>query len=234
MNKKNGFSMIEVLVASTIMITIMLMLGMLFQQTSQAWRTGRQRAEALLVARTFFGILQRDVSNAIDVNTLPTVMQEALQNAAGGLPNLQQSFSPSQIQFFTLTGTGFDNKNAEQNKQGNRALRSLTHVSYSTGGSRTETLLLPSPSADGGFEMSPSNNDRQTNLLSIRPGNVTFDVQAFTMYYLNGNSGGLPTYIMVQATTGASTNRWEIGAGSSGPDREWDTEDDIKTWTESN
>jgi Tfp pilus assembly protein PilV len=51
----SGFSMIEVLVASTIMIMIVMMLGMLFQQSSQAWRTGKQRADTYQQVRALFG-----------------------------------------------------------------------------------------------------------------------------------------------------------------------------------
>jgi len=231
--RHHGFSMIEVLVAATIMIVIMLMLGTLFQQTSQAWRTGRQRADALQKARIFFGILQRDVSAAIDVNTLPTAMREAIQQDLGGL---KQEFTTDNLSFFTLTGTGVDDINMNVNSP---SLRALTHVYYGSDGAREETVLLPL--SGGGFNN--STRARVTNFFKNQAGeeltNVKFEI------FLRDASGSVasipissteqyPAYISVYADVTATTNTWEIGAGSSGPDRIWDTDDDIKTWTNTN
>ena len=231
--RRHGFSMIEVLVASTIMIVIMLMLGMMFQQTSQAWRTGRQRADALQKARTFFGILQRDVSAAIDVNSLPLAMRQAIESGESGLPGgIEQSFTSSELQFFTLTGAGFDDLNAERGK--NNPLRSLTHVQYRTDGGRNETVLLPQ--ANGGFRVG---NSRFTNFFTSQVGEDLTGVR-FQVFALDSNGNivqnppakRFPAYVTVYAEVTAATNTWEIGARSWGPDRLPDTEDDIKTWTD--
>jgi type II secretory pathway component PulJ len=65
--------MIEVLVASTILIVLVMLLAMLFQQTSLAWRTGVKRADGYLQIRALVGAIQRDASQAIDIETLPTL-----------------------------------------------------------------------------------------------------------------------------------------------------------------
>jgi Tfp pilus assembly protein PilV len=113
----SGFSMIEVLVAATILIMIVMMLGMIFQQTSQAWRTGRHRAGTYQQVRALFGAIQRDANMAVDEKSLPE--SYILKTGKG------QNFSGT-LQFFTLTGS------SEKNKP----LRSITHVTY-TGGSRS-------------------------------------------------------------------------------------------------
>ena len=230
----DGFSMIEVLVASTIMITLMLMLGMLFQQTSQAWRTGRQRADVLIKARSFFGFLQRDVSAAIDMYTLPQAMQDALGK---DFTDLKQNFSSSELQFFTLTGSGFESLEDEKNKS-RPSLRALTHVHYTSSGSRTETVILSSQNTYGGFQQDQL-RIRNTQILNSGLVGAQLTGVQFNAYRLENNNATqtsgqipLPAYITIQAKATATTNTWEIGAASAGPDRQWDTKDDIRTWVE--
>jgi prepilin-type N-terminal cleavage/methylation domain-containing protein len=118
----SGFSMIEVLVAATILTMIVMMLGMIFQQTSLAWRTGRHRANTYEQVRALFGAIQRDASAAVDAKTLPAEI-----TSTGS-----QGFSGSSLSFFTLTGS------CEKEKP----YRAITHVSYN-GVGRTVTRFTP-------------------------------------------------------------------------------------------
>jgi prepilin-type N-terminal cleavage/methylation domain-containing protein len=93
---RHGFSMIEVMVAATILVVIVMMLGMLFQQTSVAWRTGLMRSDGYMQLRAFIGALQRDASAMIDANQIP---QSLLCN------NQKQKFESGEIRFYTMTGT---------------------------------------------------------------------------------------------------------------------------------
>ena len=61
-----GFSLIEVMVATLIMLIIVMMVGELFRQSSSAWDTGYARAEGGMVVRTVVGSIQREFSTAID------------------------------------------------------------------------------------------------------------------------------------------------------------------------
>ncbi|MCL2104623.1 MAG: hypothetical protein FWH21_06185 [Kiritimatiellaeota bacterium] len=227
--------MIEVLVASTIMIMIMMMLGMLFQQTSQAWRTGRQRAEALLKARALFGILQRDVSSAVDIYTLHPDLWPDSPNRPPALAGLDQSFNSGALRFFTLTGTGYNrDKSAFETDP---PLRSLTHVTYQ-GGTREEIRLMVTD--QGGVQRAYSAPAMQ--LLSQNLGGQALTLNGFDFHYLDtgvGGAGRFPSVIIVKARATASTDTVEIGAGSAGPNRKWgkepgdpDGKDDIKTWTD--
>jgi len=227
--KRSGFSMIEVLVASTIMIMIVMMLGTLFQQTSQAWRTGRQRADSLLKARALFGILQKDMSTAIDIKTLPKALETELKTLDG---ELTQKFDGNEIRFFTLTGTGYD-RDAKAS-DGKPPLRSLTHVTYNRGdGTRKEIKLIAVDG--GGFEKAFEQNAAQ--LLSASMGGQSLNISSWR-FSLDGNlvntvpSTRFPDYIMINANALATSSTYEVGAGSAGPDKEWGTRDDIKTWTD--
>ncbi len=123
----SGFSMIEVLVAATILTMIVMMLGMIFQQTSLAWRTGRHRANTHEQVRALFGAIQRDASMAVDEKSLP---KEAV--TMGG-----QSFNGASLSFYTLTG-----RCEKDNPR-----RSITHVAYS-GVNRTVTRFKPDMSPE--------------------------------------------------------------------------------------
>lgn len=206
-----GFSMVEVLVASTILVVIVMMLAMLFQQTGLAWRTGVQRADAFVQLRSLVGALQRDAAAAIDEREIPTELRAKL----GG----SQRFS-GDLQFYTLTGTGFP-------ETGNTPYRTLTYVTYGTDGLRTERKLK----ADGTAEPATSFNVMTTASRSIDPSKPSITVGDFDDYYASGmNSAGLPLYVRVQASVRPSGYTLDIGAASAGPDKTWGTRDDIRTW----
>lgn len=223
----SGFSMIEVLVASTIMLMIVLMLGMLFQQSSLAWRTGKQRADTYQQVRAIFGAIQRDASAAIDQNALPPSLVKAL--GCG-----DQSFSGS-LAFYTLTGTGFDNVN---NDPQGTPLRALTFVTYS-GAFRTVQTFLPQPG--GGFRPG------QPQAGAIVSANINgarvelTDIQAFNdPLAAAAGANPFPAYVTVSAKVNTKgVKSFDVGAASGGPDRTLGrgpddllSRDDIKTWVE--
>jgi type II secretory pathway pseudopilin PulG len=225
-SNRSGFSMIEVLVASTIMIMIVMMLGMLFQQTSQAWRTGKQRADTYQQVRALFGAIQRDASAAIDQNSLPQSLIKALgcgdQNFGGPLS------------FYTLTGTGFNN--ADDLPSGTPR-RSITYVTYS-GVTRTVKTYIPS---DPGFAAGDSPSGP---IVSSSGNGAQVTPPDFKAYYdsKTGPSGAnpFPAYVTVSAgVNSAGVRSFDIGAASGGPDRTMGTSpedirsrDDVKTWSD--
>ncbi len=208
-NRRAGFSMIEVLVASSILVVIVMLLAMLFQHTSHAWRVGVRRADVYMQIRSAIGAIQRDTAAAVDERSLDP---EVVAQLGGG----SQKFN-GPLQFYTLTGTG-----------ANPALRSPTYVSYSASGSRTETKLLPSG----------SKQTKNSNVLDFiqRTGGKNRPVttiQGFTPVYPSGaGANGLPLYVVVKARVTSSGNALEIGAASAGPDKTWNTKDDIQTWVD--
>lgn len=205
---RRGFSMIEVLVASTILTVIVMMLGMLFQSTGLAWRTGVQRADTFMQVRGFFGAIQRDLSAAIDARDLPPAL-------TGGR---SQQFSSSTLKFFTLSGKGFDDS-------GN-PYRALTYITYDRSGNRTEERLK----AAGGWE-TVTYNVMTSAERQLSPNKPKATIQGFDPVYETGASGAaLPLYVNIRATVTSFGYTLEIGAASAGPDMTWDTKDDITTW----
>ncbi len=208
--------MIEVLVASTILIVIVMMLGMLFQQTSLAWRTGVKRANGFMQVRAAIGAIQRDASAAIDARRIPVELKTKLGD-------VDQTFSSGSLKFYTLTGTTPPAQDAD-------IMRALKFVTYETSGSRNESYLT----ADGKKITSHSNVLPSSGTM----GNISSTALGdFEIYY--GKPGdldpnGLPLYITFDAKVTASGASLDIGAASAGPDKQWNTKDDIKTWVDNN
>ena len=61
-----GFTLIEVMVATSILLVIVLMIGSIFRQASSFWDTGYARAEGGMVVRSVVGALGRDLATAVD------------------------------------------------------------------------------------------------------------------------------------------------------------------------
>ena len=196
--------MIEVLVASTILIVIVMMLGMLFQQTSLAWRVGVKRADGFMQVRAAIGAIQRDAAAAVDAQYLPK------QFVAG-----EQKFSGSELVFYTLTGKGEN--------------RALTKVTYNLSGKRTESVLQPS----GSWGSAKSSDVLTFAGRSGNKSSTTLSDFAARGEGGNSYSGkGLPLYVTFEANVTAAGVNLDIGAASAGPDTVWGTKDDIKTWVE--
>lgn len=219
LNRQNGFSMIEVLVASTILVVLVMMLAMLFQQTGAAWRTGVKRADGYLQIRSLIGAVQHDATAAVDQDTIPLSLRQQL---GGG----NQLFSGSTLQFYTLTGTGFDDQGSlNYSPAASDVFRTLKYITYNlSSGKRTERTLKV---GSAGSMITTSVSDLLTrsgnlNAASTVPSSVTA---------VSGVGSGLPLYLHFSATVTTRGYALDIGAASAGPDKTWDTDDDIRTWT---
>ena len=217
-----GFSMIEVLVASTILVVIVMMLGMLFQQTSLAWRTGVRRADSFRQVRSLVGAIQRDASAAVDAREIPAT----LKSAVGGS---DQKLKAWPLQFYTLTGKGFVEDNPSK-----LVLRALSYITYEDNGLRKETVL----GADGNGH-NPNKEGASVSSSKLKQILKTDDEQTTTLSDLKAvfldddtEKKGLPLFLTFTVKVKLSKNSYEIGAASAGPDKVWGTKDDIRTWLE--
>ncbi len=66
MKRNAGFTLVELVVATAILIILTFMTGSLFRQATSAWDTGRVRGEGGMVARAILGAVSRDLASAID------------------------------------------------------------------------------------------------------------------------------------------------------------------------
>jgi len=61
-----GFSLIEVMVATVLLMVIVGMVGLVFRQNTLMWNSGMRRAEGMGLVRMALGTIERDLRNAVD------------------------------------------------------------------------------------------------------------------------------------------------------------------------
>ncbi len=64
--KRSGFTLIEVMIATVILLLMTVMMGALFRQASSAWDAGNAQAEGGMIVRGVVGAITRDMATAID------------------------------------------------------------------------------------------------------------------------------------------------------------------------
>ena len=224
--------MIEVMVAATILVVIVMMLGMLFQQTSVAWRTGLMRSDGYMQLRAFIGALQRDASAMIDANQIP---QSLLCD------NQKQKFESGEIRFYTMTGTLRTKPNGSLED-----FRALNFITYQIGGKRTQRRLKP----DGTWSEEESSNVLSPPSIGANPDKPQVKATHFDIAYQQGteydiagnvvpNASRYPLFLTVESDVTQKGRLYDVGAECSGPDKKFGTgpsdvagKDDIRTWVQ--
>lgn len=235
--------MIEVMVAATILVVIVMMLGMLFQQTSVAWRTGLMRSDGYMQLRAFIGAIQRDASAMIDANQIP---QSLLCDNNKGTPK-KQKFEADEIRFYTMTGTLRTKSDGSLED-----FRALNFITYQIGGERTQRRLKPDGTwSEEGEEESSSSNVLAPPNVGANPDKpqvraTRFDIayQQGTEYDINGDEiksqqNRYPLFLTVETEVTQRGRLYDVGAECSGPDKKFGTgpsdvagKDDIRTWVQ--
>jgi len=61
-----AFSLLEVLLATTVLIIIILVISLVFGQMHNAWTSGTRRADSDTILRSIMGFVERDLTHAVD------------------------------------------------------------------------------------------------------------------------------------------------------------------------
>ncbi len=88
---RGGFSLIEILVATTILLVIVILASLVFQQTTGAYDTGERKVSANVALRNIVGAISRDLALAVD------------SDEYDGVPN--NSWGGRSISFAAMTGS---------------------------------------------------------------------------------------------------------------------------------
>lgn len=64
--KRAGFTLIEVMVSTTILLLMTVMMGSLFRQATSTWDAGNAQAEGGMIVRGVVGAITRDMATAVD------------------------------------------------------------------------------------------------------------------------------------------------------------------------
>lgn len=224
--------MIEVMVAATILVVIVMMLGMLFQQTSVAWRTGLMRSDGYMQLRGFIGAIQRDASAMIDASRIPEGLRYNRE---------KQEFRSDAIQFYTMTGTLRAKPNGTLED-----FRALNFIMYDIDGTRTQRRLEP----DGTWSneeisnvLAPSGASADPDKPQVKASSFNIAYQSGTVRDLNGSvipdPNRYPLFLTVESEVTQYGRLYDVGAECSGPDRKFGagptdaaSKDDIRTWVQ--
>lgn len=216
---KAGFSLIEVLVSVTILVVVVLIVGMIFQQTSSAWNTGVSKSNAQASIRAIVSAISNDLAKSYD----PLWSQQVSVNneeASGSDIDLDEEaieISTHTLSFYIVK----DNADILQTQSGSNVLRGISRVEYNISGqwiTRKETPLT----FDG----------REINLPEAK-----FEIESgvdlkFDPVEDENSQIPLGVRITIDSSARKTIENFEIAVGSSGPDGIWDTDDDIKPWVD--
>lgn len=233
---RRGFSLIEILVAMSILVVIVLIVGGLFQQTSLAWTLGMQRATEQSNVRAVAGALGRDLASMVDPGNLVIYPSKTGGDQAGalskGLGGTTSNFvSSGSLKFWALRAPDmFDEATL-------KTLRELVLIEYTASGNKvTRTVsAYDNPTKP---TSAPSSKDEQyggsTSEFDLGDGSISFEAidEGFADFASPYGSNTAGVRIVVTPTKPSTITGYEIYVGSCGPDGIKGNEDDIYPWGE--
>ena len=89
---RSGFSLIEILIATSILLVIVVLASLVFQQMTGAYQTGGRKMDSQVVLRNVIGAVTRDLALAVDSTEYPELDVNHIVNGP-------------EITFLALTGT---------------------------------------------------------------------------------------------------------------------------------
>lgn len=196
----SGFSLVEILVATTILLVIVVLVSMVFQQQSAAFQAGVDRTQGQSALRSVMGMVSRDLSMAVDS-----------EDYLGLPPN---EFLSESLSFLALTGVDGKN-NAGEDSEGTLSLQ-LIKYSYS---SKVVSREVSNVSfTKGGWKTSGSKKSALNS-----KSNPINDLK----FIVEGGTSTMPNNIRILASTKANTTASPVSGHSAGPNSLWNDDDDI-------
>ncbi len=207
---KQGFSLVEVLVATTILLVIMVLVSMVFQQQSGAFQAGRDRISGQSSLRNVMGIIERDLTLAVDSSEYP------------GLPD--NVFQKEEMGFVTTAGIPNKSYTGEDLTAGT----SLQYVTYEIDGNFLKREVFDIVSKDGRYSrQSRKDGGEQKPMIinSLEADKLVFDY--LPENYSTSTHGFLPDAVRISASVSADGSAAIVSGHCLGPDGRNDTKDDI-------
>lgn len=198
---RGGFSLVEILVATTVLLIIVVLVSMIFQQTNAAYQSGTVRVEAMMELRAAVGTIARDLTLAVNSDNYP-----------GGafLNDFDQSKS---IQFVALTGT--------PDSTGKRTPQWIEYACSSLRVTRRCQDMVCTRQADGSLRWATSGAPQESVLNPGQGLNLRFDKTPAA------GAAQLPLRVDIQCEAAHPGKNPAISARSAGKDRTFGTRDDI-------
>ncbi len=218
-SRRNGFTLIEILVATTILLVIVILASLVFQQTTGAYQTGERKVNAQVALRNVIGTMTRDLALAVDSRDYPGAPENDFPKA--------NSKSDS-ISFIALTGSPGRNAKGED---ADPEYRTAQRITYSSSGTRTAKPMKCERN-NGKLKWTVINNQAdqavsslydRDSFLDIKEG--TFDM-SFACDWPSDTDADLPERVHIRVELEGGGQPTVVGAGSGGR-RGWGSPDEI-------
>ena len=208
-SRRSGFTLIEILVATTILLVIVILASLVFQQTTGAYQTGERKVNAQVALRNVVGSMTRDLALAVDSRDYPGVMNE---------------FSSGSMSFVALTGT--PGRDAHDNE--NKNARTARYITYSSTGKRTERVMTCTRGGNGQPRWTAGGDSVDADLYDE---DSFEDIGSFSLSFeydwpSDDNEAKLPDRVYIRAELEGRGQTSVVGAGSGGR-RGWGSPDEI-------
>ncbi len=228
---RRGFSLIEILVAMSILVVIVLIVGGLFQQTSLAWTLGMQRATEQSNVRAVAGALGRDLASMVDPGNLVIYPSKTGGDQAGalseGLGGTTSNFvSSGSLKFWALRSPDIFDEDLD-------ASRELVSIEYTASGNKVTRTVSAYDTSGKSLSTSESQGG-STSEFELGDGSISFEAidEGFADFASPYGSNTAGVRIVVTPTKPSTITGYEIYVGSCGPDGIKGNEDDIYPWGE--
>ena len=210
---RTGFTLIEILVATTILLVIVILASLVFQQTTGAYHTGERKVNAQVALRNVVGAMTRDLALAVDSRDYPSANS-----------SVKNDFRSKSMSFVALSGTpGKDAKGKE-----NQNARTARFITYSSNGKRTEKIMTCGRGGDGQPNWSVvDGGSADSDLYEDDPNddlgnfNLVFDYD-----WPEDPDAKLPERVFIRVAIEGSGETTVVGVGSGGR-RGWGSADEI-------
>lgn len=197
-----GFSLIEVMVATTILMIIVIMVGNIFRHSSNAWETGYSAAEGASGIRSVLGTIHRELSQAVDGRqyglSKPVVVSDGSITFYRYVEPTKKGSTEKELQKITY-------------KLGNTVTRSVE-------GGNTTTLYSKQASVGG-------NSDVEVKFEAVKPNEISNSDLNIDENF-KGEVWTIP-FVTIRASIVRKSTFAGMEARSYGPDGKKNTEDDI-------
>lgn len=193
-----GFSLIEVLVATTLLVIIVIMVGMVFRQSTLSWQSGISRADGNMLVRTVVGAIERELRLAVDA----------------------RQFFPNNPRAMTLSGDAIE---FVALLEGAGVEREPTLIKLTGGSEVTRTARRLRWNGSKWIESAAET----TTLMYSQPGDVQPNL-FFAWKENPADKPGLPLWVNLQASLTPAAGFRGVRAASAGRDRKFGTNDDIE------
>ena len=201
---RSGFTLIEILIATSILLVIVVIASLVFQQMTGAYETGGRKMDSQVALRNVIGAVTRDLAMAVDSTAYP-----GLESVNDGLQG------GSQITFLALTGSP-----GLAGEDGETAVRTAQVISYRFNG----TVLTRTEQG------TTCRNGKWQRFGPVTTSDLNDEGHPLSEFeFVVDGDDPVPDRVYIRAEIETEGKIAAVGAGSAGRNGRFESDDDKKT-----